>query len=276
MQLVVPPDTWDIREPAAVERLVAAQELDIILHLAAQSYVPHSFIDPRLTFDVNLMGTLNLLVALKRSGFDGRLLYVSSADVYGRVSDAELPIDEGTPARPVSPYASSKLAAEQLCLQWCRSESLDVVIARPFNHIGPGQHEKFVVPALARQVVNIALGKQPPVIETGDLDTTRDFTDIRDVVAAYADLILTGKSGQTYVIATGIERRIRDILGVMCEKMCIAPEVRQEASRMRPGEQRRIAGNATKLRKETGWQPAHSFAQSIGDVLQEVIRNHEQ
>lgn len=265
-----PPGEWDIRDVSAVHQLVSDIRPDAVLHLAAQSFVPRSFEDPHETFAINLGGTLNLLIALRAIGFEGRMLFVSSGDVYGRVPEEDLPVDEFRIPEPRSPYGVSKIAAEQLCLQWHRTEGLDAMVARPFNHVGPGQDARFVLPALARQVVAIAAGHQPPVIEAGDIDTTRDFTDVRDVVGAYAAMLGRGKPGATYLIGTGQEHQVRDLLLAMCTLCGIAPEIRQDPEKMRPSEQRRMAADATRLRKDTGWAPSISMESTLNDILKEA------
>lgn len=273
---VVPaPTGCDIRDADAVREIVADARPDAVLHLAAQSFVPRSFDDPRETFAVNLGGTLNLLIALDHTGFKGRMLLVSSGDVYGRVPESELPVEESRVPAPRSPYAVSKIAAEQLCLQWHRTNGLDVMIARPFNHVGPGQDARFVLPALARQVAAIASGRAPPLIEAGDIDTTRDFTDVRDVVAAYAAIFEKGVPGATYVIGSGEERRVRDLLAAMCAIAGIDPEITQDPSRMRPAEQRRMAADASLLRHDTSWQPCIPIETTLQDILKEAMNQHE-
>jgi GDP-4-dehydro-6-deoxy-D-mannose reductase len=256
----------DLRDAEAAAARVAEVVPDAVLHLAAQSFVPRSFEAPAETFEINLFGTLNLLRALQRARFAGRLLYVSSGDVYGQVAEDRLPVDEAQLPAPRSPYAVSKIAAEQLCLQWWRSEGLDALIARPFNHIGPGQDARFVVPALAAQVRAIAQGQQPPVITAGDIDTTRDFLDVRDVVSAYAALLATGQAGLTYVVGSGVERRVRDLLGLLCDIASVTVTVQQDSARMRPAEQRRMAANPALLRKHCGWDPAFGIKQTLNDI----------
>lgn len=273
LEFVPAPANWDIRNPAAVRELVASVSPSAVIHLAAQSFVPRSFQAPRETFEVNLLGTLNLLQALAAEEFSGRLVYVSSGDVYGKVPDEALPVDEARMPEPRSPYGVSKFAAEQLCLQWHRSEGLDAVVARPFNHVGPGQSPQFVLPALARQVVAIAQGRQPPVIEAGDIDTTRDFSDVRDIVAAYAAMLRAGVPGRTYVVGSGIERRVRDLLEEMCRIEGVSPRVDQDPARMRPAEQRRMAADSGLLRADTGWAPTIPLHQTLIDILKEARSN---
>lgn len=257
----------DLRDVDALALALSGAAPDAVLHLAAQSFVPRSFEAPAETFQINLIGTLNLLQALQARGFSGRFLYVSSGDVYGRVPEDALPVGPERPPEPRSPYAVSKIAAEQLCLQRWRTDGLDALIARPFNHIGPGQDARFVVPALARQVLAIARDGIAPVIEAGDIDTTRDFLDVRDVVAAYAALLQQGRAGQIYTIGSGIERRVRDLLGLMCDRMGLDVEVRQDPARMRPAEQRRMVADASLLRQHTGWSPQYSLQQTLDDIL---------
>ncbi|MFC3813456.1 GDP-mannose 4,6-dehydratase [Lysobacter sp. GCM10012299] len=275
-EFIAPPQSWELRDPLQVAELVAQVRPTAVLHLAAQSFVPRSFEDPQETFDINLMGTLHLLTALKACSFQGRLVYVSSGDIYGRVPDAAMPVDERRIPEPRSPYAASKVAAEQLCLQWHRSEGLDAVIARPFNHIGPGQDRRFVVPSLAWQIVEIAAGTRDPAIEAGDIDTSRDFTDVRDVVSAYAALFSAGHAGQTYVIASGVERRIRDLLMRMCELSGVAPEVKQDPARLRPSEQRRMVADSARLRSDTGWTPRFSIDMTLRDILEDARTQYDQ
>ena len=272
-EILEPPKSWDIRDIAAVGKVVSDSYPDAVLHLAAQSFVPRSFEDPHDTFAINLGGTLNLLLALRAADFGGRMIFVSSGDVYGRVREEDLPVNESRMPEPRSPYAVSKIAAEQLCLQWHRTENLDVMIARPFNHVGPGQDARFVLPALARQVVAIADGNQEPVIEAGDIDTTRDFTDVRDMVGAYAAMFARGTSGATYVIGSGQERRVRDLLLDMCRIAGVTPEVHQDPARLRPAEQRRMAADASRLQQDTGWRPSISMETTLVDIL-EHARNH--
>ncbi|MHB1680224.1 MAG: GDP-mannose 4,6-dehydratase [bacterium] len=165
---------------------------DAVIHLAAQSFVPESFKNPLGTFDINFTGTYNLFSALKEYGFHGKILYISSGDVYGLVSEDKLPIAEYYLLKPRNPYAVSKVAAEALCYQWSVTEDMKIIIARPFNHIGPNQSERFVVSSFAKQIAEIELGLRKPVISAGNIDITRDFLDVRDVANAYKLLLEKG------------------------------------------------------------------------------------
>lgn len=267
---VASPKGMDLRDADAVSRWVADARADAVLHLAAQSFVPRSFQAPAETLDVNLTGTLHLLQALVAASFRGRMVFASTGDIYGRVPDHALPVDEHRWPEPRSPYAVSKFAAEQLCLQWMRTEGLEVIVARPFNHIGPGQDARFVLPSLASQVVAINDGRQPPVLQVGDIDASRDFTDVRDVVAAYRAMLDHGSVGATYLVGSGTETRVRDLLERMCALERITPEIQQDAARLRPAEQRRMVADSTRLRNDTGWQPVIPIDTTLLDILKDA------
>lgn len=257
----------DLRDAAAVLADIGAFRPDTVVHLAAQSFVPESFARPRDTIDTNLIGTLNLLEALKSTGFRGRMLYVSSGDVYGAVPEADLPVVETRPPMPRSPYAVSKVAAELLCQQYQLSVDFEIIVARPFNHIGPGQDVRFVVPSLARQVARIATGLEPAEILAGDIDVTRDFSDVRDVVGAYAALLRAGRAGEIYNVCSGREVKIRDILMILCRQAGVSPDIRQDAAKLRPSEQRRMVASSDKLAGDTGWAPQWALERTLQQIL---------
>jgi GDP-4-dehydro-6-deoxy-D-mannose reductase len=257
----------DLRDADRLRRAVARSAPDAVVHLAAQSFVPQSFAHPRETYDINFLGTLNLLEALKAAGFTGRFLYVGSGDSYGVVAPDELPIDEAHPLRPRSPYAVSKAAAEALCYQWSQSEAFAIVMTRSFNHIGPGQSERFVVSDFARQAVEIRKGTRKAVIRTGDIDVTRDFTDVRDAVQAYLLLLERGAGGEVYNVCSGSEQSIRDLLTRLLQLAGVEAAVERDHARLRPSEQRRICGSPRKLERDTGWTRQYSLDASLADIL---------
>lgn len=263
----VPPSHWDIRNLDSTRDAVAQAVPDAVVHLAAQSFVPRSFEDPAETLAINAGGTANLIKALQEQGFSGRLLYVSSGDVYGLVAEADLPVTEDIQPQPRNPYAVSKWAAEQLCLQAGRTHGLDCVIARPFNHVGAGQSDRFVLPSLAGQIAEIETGRRAPLIEVGDIDSTRDFLDVRDVVAAYAALLRAGARGATYVVASGRERSVRELLDLMLGQTDVKPEIRVDPARMRPSEQKRMKADSRRLRDDTGWSQAMAIETTVLDLL---------
>jgi GDP-4-dehydro-6-deoxy-D-mannose reductase len=257
----------DLRDLDRVRRAVHTAAPESVLHLAGQSWVPASVDDPRQTYEVNFFGTLNLLLALRDTGFKGTLLYVGSADVYGAVTKAQLPITETCPAKPLNPYAVSKVAAEALCYQWSRSAPFRIVMARPFNHIGPRQSTQFAVADFARQVVNCRNGKAPARLRVGDIDTTRDFTDVRDIVRAYMALMLSGRNGESYNVCSGVERSMREIIDKLCEICGVQMEIEIAPERLRETEQRRMCGSFAKLSTDTGWQPEIPFEHTLRDIV---------
>lgn len=267
------PEGLDIRDGEAVQRAIAANVPDQVLHLAGQSFVPRAIEAPAQTYEVNVLGTINLVQALAKSGFAGRLLYVSSGDVYGKVEEQDLPVSLATPARPMNPYASSKVAAEDYCVQEWRRTGVQVVVARPFNHIGPRQDPRFVVAAFAQQLVRIARGEQEAVLQVGDIDTTRDFTDVRDVVQAYAKLLERGKAGNRYIVASGVERSPRQLLDYMIRSLGLTVRIEQDPVRMRASEQRRMFADASETARACGWRPQIPFEQTLDDILNTVSTN---
>ncbi len=260
-------DGADLRQPAMLHDALKAERYDAVIHLAAISFVPESIERPNETYDINLHGTINLMEALKAHGFSGAFLYVSSGDVYGAVPPEALPVTEDRIPRPRNPYAAAKLAAEAYCCQAAVTSGLRTLVARPFNHIGAGQSERFFLPAMARQMLEIKQGRRAAHIETGNIDVTRDFSDVRDVIHAYLRLLATGRSGEIYNVCSGIERNVGDVLRDMLKLAGIEADIRVAEDKLRPNEQRRHCGSNRKLCDDTGWQPRIPFDQSLHDLL---------
>ena len=266
---------YDLLDPASLDAWLQQGVPDAVIHLAGQTFVPEAFKDPVLTLQVNLLGTLNLLQALKRAGFGGTFLYVSSGDVYGQVDERDLPISEQLAPRPRNPYAVSKVAAELLCLQWSYLEQWRIMVARPFNHIGTGQREDFVIPAVARQLARIRIGLQEPRIEVGDVEVTRDFLDVRDVVRAYFCLLEAGQNGEIYNVCSGHEQRIRVLIEQMTAIAGLKVGLFHDQARLRFSEQRRVVGNSLKLKEQTGWAPGISITETLQSVLSDWVARVE-
>lgn len=228
---------------------------DAVLHLAAKSFVPDSFQSPEKTFEVNFLGTLRLLQALAETGFTGRFLYAGTGDAYGLVAAEQLPIREDLALRPRNPYAVSKLAAEALCYQWSLSCPFEIIMARPFNHIGAGQAPSFALSDFARQAAEIAAGQRSPILQVGNIDVTRDFTDVRDVVRAYELLLMQGQHGEIYNVCSGVEHSLRDLLERLSSFSGVKVEIARDLARYRPAEQARVRGCHDKLTRDTGWLP---------------------
>jgi GDP-4-dehydro-6-deoxy-D-mannose reductase len=262
----------ELLDPAALRAMLDEHQPDWVVHLAAQSHVPQSWSDPARTLQVNVCGTANLLKALTEAGFRGRLLYVSSADVYGSVRQSALPVTEEAAPAPLNPYSSSKVAAEVLCRQWAATRELDVIIARPFNHTGPGQRTEFALPGFAREIAAIKLGRQAPQVLAGDLDVTRDFLDVRDVVNAYLGLLAQGRSGETYNVCSGSEVHLGDVLRRLAAMAGVQAAITIDAARFRPAEQRRMWGSHAKITADTGWVPQIRLDETLQQLLDHWTR----
>lgn len=264
-------DQADLRQPERVRMALEGEVPDAVIHLAAVSFVPDSIARPRETYDVNLHGTINLLDALLDRGFSGAFLYVSSGDVYGAVPSEALPIVEDRLPKPRNPYAASKLAAEAYCYQLSQRSPVRVIIARPFNHIGPGQSERFAVAGFAKQIAEVKEGRRAPVIEVGNVDVTRDFSDVRDVVRAYLRLLDSGISGEAYNVCSGVERNVGAVLRQMLELANVHADLKRVDDKLRPNEQTRHYGGNRKLCEDTGWAAEVPFEQSLRDLLESWI-----
>jgi GDP-4-dehydro-6-deoxy-D-mannose reductase len=271
-ELVRAPAAYELRDQASLDALVSATRPDGVIHLAGISFVPDSFKDPEATLQINLLGTLHLLQALKKISFAGSFLYVSSGDVYGRLNVLDLPVHEKHLPQPSNPYAVSKLATEALCCQWAQTEDFKLLVARPFNHIGPGQREDFVLGTMARQIVRIKRGQQSPFIKVGDIDVMRDFLDVRDVISAYLHLLDKGQSGEIYNVCSGEDQRIRDLILTLQRLAGVEAELQHDAERFRPTDQREVIGCNRKLIAATTWKPCHVLDDTLKTVLDDWER----
>ena len=259
----------DVLDADAVYRAVDGAAPDAIVHLAGQAFVPQSVADPLGTLAVNATGTAHVLEAAhryrERAKTPLRVIAVSSAEVYGVHRPERMPLDESAVTRPGNAYAASKLAAETYALAWYRSYDLDCVVARAFNHIGPGQDERFVVASFAHQLAKIAAGA-PALMNVGNLDTQRDFLDVRDVVGAYVLLLANGRAGEVYNISSGRPVAIREVLRQLITIARVPVEIRDDPERMRSSDLPILCGDSTKLRAETGWEPRYALAESLRDI----------
>lgn len=259
----------DIRDLAAVAQVVQQFCPDRVVHLAAQANVPVSFREPVFTWQVNVMGTVNLLAAIREHAPRAFVLFVSSSEVYGESFKSGMPLDEDAPCRPLNPYAASKLAAELACGEYFR-QGLAGVIVRPFNHIGPGQSADFAMPAFARQIARIEAGLQPPLLQVGNLEAGRDFLDVRDVCRAYLALLeLAGSEGYSrcFNVASGSSRSMREMLERLLQETAQAIRIEQDPERMRPSDIPLALGSHARLCRETPWQPAIDLDDTCRSIL---------
>jgi len=256
----------DLREFDRVREVIESLKPQRIYHLAAFSSPADSFENPVETYRVNFTGTLNLLSAWLRAGMDCRFLLVSSAEVYGIVPKEKLPPREETEFCPVNPYAGSKAAAEMLGLQFFRSYGLPIVRVRPFNHTGPRQSSRFVCSNFARQVAEIELGLRPPTIVAGNIDAARDFSDVRDIVRGYVDLLEHGAPGEVYQLCSGHSVSIKGILDMVTPFASKPVQVSVDKSSFRKHDAAEIWGDYSKAKLAVGWEPRHELAETLREL----------
>jgi GDP-4-dehydro-6-deoxy-D-mannose reductase len=262
----------ELSQLRVVEFVLQQTRPDVIFHLAAMAVTAHSWRDPAATLHINLSMQANILQAIVNLGLGSRVIVVGSSEEYGAVAERDLPINESAPFRPLNPYAVSKVGQDMLGLQYYLSHGLDVVRVRPFNHIGPRQGLGFVTSDFAAQVARIEAGLQAPVMQVGNLDAERDFTDVRDVVRAYRLLAQKGEPGQVYNVGSGRAHAVREVLDELLRQATTSIRVEQDPERMRPSDIPRVVCDYGKLNECTGWEPTIPFDQSLGDVLSYWLR----
>lgn len=265
---VVPADREhgvDICDPATVERLLSGHRPEAVYHLAGWSDVGASWNHPREAFRVNAEGTLVVLEAARSLPRPPRVLVVSSAEVYGPPRGAE-PFTEDHPIRPVSPYAASKVAADALALQAHLGHGLETIRVRAFNHLGPGQSDRFVAAALAARIA-AAERDGSDEVPVGNLDAARDFTDVRDVVRAYRMLIERGRPGEVYNVCSGRAVTIRELAERMVSLAHRPLRLVVDERLFRPVDVPVVVGDATRIRTEVGWEPRIPLERTLADVL---------
>jgi GDP-4-dehydro-6-deoxy-D-mannose reductase len=261
-------DRVDIMDPAAIDAAIRAASPDCVYHLAGWADVAASWADPLAVLRVNAEGTLNVLAACRAAGVS-RVLSVASADVYGIVTEDELPLTEGSPLRPTSPYAASKVAADALAQQAHLGHGLGVVRVRPFNHLGPGQSEHFVAPALAARIAR-AERDGLDEIPVGNLSARRDVTDVRDVVRAYRLLIERGEPGQVYNVCTGRDVAVQELADLLVGMADRPLRLVPDPSLLRTVDLPVLRGDPSRLRAATGWEPEISIEQTLADLLEDL------
>ena len=256
----------DVADPEAISSAVAAACPEAIYHLAALSNVGESWEFPAEVLRVNVLGTAGVLSAARAQPEPPVVLVISSAEVYGAVGEGELPIDESTPLRPLSPYAASKAAAEQLALQAWRGYGQRVIVVRPFNHVGPGQAPTFAVSALAKRIVE-AQSAGSASVAVGTLTARRDYTDVRDVVRAYRCLATDGITGEIYNVCSGTDVAVSDVARRLCALAGADVELVTDPSLVRSVDLPVLRGDCRRLERDTGWKPEIPLDDTLADVL---------
>ncbi len=257
----------DLRDPFAVRQLLATLRPARIYHLASQSFVHSSWGAPAETLTTNVLGQLNLLEACRAERLTPRLLITGSSEEYGQVELSQLPITETTPLRPLSPYAVSKVTQDLLGFQYAQSYGLWIIRTRAFNHTGPRRGQVFATSNFAWQLAQIEAGRQPPVVQVGNLEARRDFTDVRDVVRGYVLALERGVPGDVYNLCSGVDWTLRAVLTQLCALIRVPVAVTVDPARLRPSDVPVLRGDATKLQRQTGWTPTIPFTQTLADLL---------
>lgn len=258
----------DIRDENIISKAIKQFKPDTIFHLAAQSSVKRSFEDPFETFSANSIGTLVLLETVSHSETPMKVLVISSSEVYGKLEPEECPVKEDHPFHPVNPYAVSKATVDLLAYQYYKAYGMAVYIVRAFSHSGPGQKTVGVLSDWAFQVAKIDLGRAQPVIKVGNLQVRRDYTDVRDVVRAYADIIEKGKQGEPYNVCAGVGYELQELLEKYEKFTNRKIKIVVDESRMRPVDIPILIGSNEKIKTDTGWQPVIPIETTLKDIFE--------
>ncbi|MEE9271492.1 MAG: GDP-mannose 4,6-dehydratase [Candidatus Krumholzibacteria bacterium] len=257
----------DLRDATSTRSVIEEIRPDYIFHLAAQSYVPTSWRAPSESLTTNVIGELNIFEAARKIDLKCRIQVACSSEEYGLVHEDELPIRESNPLRPLSPYAVSKVGQDMLGYQYHKSYNMDIVRTRSFNHTGPRRGPVFVVSDFAKQIADIERGQREPVMYTGNLEASRDFSDVRDIVKAYFLSLEKGKAGEVYNICAEKAWTIREMLDMLLSMTDAKIEIKKDPNRLRPSDVPRLLGDCSKFRKDTGWKPEIPFETTLRDTL---------
>lgn len=257
----------DVCASGPLEQILRAVQPERIYHLAGYPHVGRSFQEPEAAWHGNLTATRSLYDAVARWGGQPRILFVGSGLVYGASAAGADGFRESDLLWPDNPYAASKAAADLVSYQYTRFPGLDIVRVRPFNHIGPRQGPQFAASNFARQLAAIERGRQPPILETGNLRPCRDLSDVRDIIAAYMLIMERGRSGEVYNVGSGQSYAMQTVLERLIALSGAAVEVRQTANLVRAADAANVRANADKLRHETGWEPRFDLDRTLNDIL---------
>ena len=257
----------DLRDASSVRDVVEEIKPDWIFHLAAQSFVPTSFKAPTESLYTNILGQVNLFEAVKKTGLKCRIQIACSSEEYGLVYPDEVPIRETNPLRPLSPYAVSKVGQDMLGYQYYMSYGMDVVRTRGFNHTGPRRGPVFICSDFAKQIVDIELGKKEPVIKVGNLESKRDFTDVRDMVKGYWMALEKGEPGKCYNICSNNAYPMNDVVEKLLSMTDAEIKIELDKTRLRPSDVPLLQGDYSRFQKLTGWEPEIDFDITLKDIL---------
>ncbi|MFQ6082560.1 MAG: GDP-mannose 4,6-dehydratase [Candidatus Aminicenantia bacterium] len=257
----------DIREGKKLAKFIKEVKPDLIFHLAAISNVQSSWEKRQQTIETNILGTSNLLEAVRQFSPQSKILLVGSSDIYGNIASENQPISEEFPYNPINPYGVSKVAQEILGKFYHSIENLKVIMTRSFNHTGPGQSPEFVCSDWAKQIAEIERGQRKPVLKVGNLESKRDFTDVRDVARAYLLLLSKGKAGEIYNVCSSRAIFLKDILKTLLSYSQISIKVKVDHHKFRKTDFPLLVGDNRKLITQIGWQPEIPFEKTLLDLL---------
>lgn len=258
----------ELTDAQSIGRVVDQASPEIILHLAAASSVAQSWQEPVSAYQANVLGQLHLLESARSMKAFPTVVIASSAEVYGRDGHDGKPISEEAPLRPVSPYAVTKATQDLQAFQYWAAFGLPTIRLRLFNHTGPGRPSQFVASSFARQLAEIEKGRRDPVLHVGNLDVSRDFTDVRDVARAWRLAALRARPGEAYNVCSGNPTSIRQLLAILLENTDIEVDIQTDTELLRSGEIERLFGNRTLFSESTGWQPEIELEQTLIDLLE--------
>lgn len=257
----------DILDKESIVSLLFEVRPDYIFHLAAQSSVSVAWNNPQLTIDVNIKGAVNVMDAVRELYYKPRIVVIGSGEEYGHIREGETPIKEDNRLAPGNIYAATKACQNMIGSIYARAYDMEIVLVRAFNHIGPKQSPIFVVSDFCKQVAEIEAGLREPVMYVGNLSAKRDFTDVRDVVRAYALLAKNGQKGATYNVGRGHAYEIREILDKIISYSSVDIKVETDPAKIRPVDVPIIEADIAKLMEATGWVPEISIDNTIKEVL---------
>ncbi|WP_112182075.1 GDP-mannose 4,6-dehydratase [Paraliobacillus zengyii] len=240
---------------------------DVIVHLAAQSNVINSWVDPTYTMTTNIIGTINIVEVVGELSLSTKILTIGSSEEYGITAKYTNKLSESSPCLPQNPYATSKFAAGEVAKQIAKKYHLNHIHVRPFNHFGPGQQEGFVISDFASEIARVEAGLASNSIKVGYLEAERDFTDVRDIIDAYVLLIENNVPNGVYNIGSGVSRRISEILDYLIELADVPINIEIDYAKYRISEVENIVGDSTKIQQTIDWKPKHDFKDSLKDTL---------
>lgn len=256
----------DLKNQEKLSSFLKDLQPDFIVHLASMSSVQESWNNPQECFDINAKVIINLLTAVKDNHLMSRILAVGSSEVYGKYSENEMPLKETYPLNPISPYAVTKLFQENICKVYADSFGLDIVMTRSFNHFGAGQSDKFFIPSMVNQLLEIKKRHEKTLL-VGNIDVKRDFINVNDVAEIYYNLLYHGKKGEVYNVCSGKPVCLREIILNCCGILNINPEIIVDPMRIRPSDINVIYGDNAKIKSATGWQQKYFLESSLKDII---------